>query len=51
MTFFSSVFRSSKVMLTVFSAGLPKRMIPSIPRRIELILAKGPQALHPGLLS
>jgi len=26
-------------------------MIPSIPLRIELILAKEPQALHPGLLS
>jgi hypothetical protein len=38
-------------MLIRFSAGLWKRTIPSSPWRIELILAKGPQAVQPGIVS
>ena len=49
--FSGSVFRSSKVIRIWCSAGLAKLMIPSMPLRIELILAKDPQAVQPGMVS
>lgn len=49
--FSESVFPSSKVIRIRFSAGLAKRMIPSMFLRIELILAKGPQAVQPGIFN
>ena len=48
--FCRSVFRPSKVTRIVCSATIATPMIPSTPLRIELILAKGPHEVQPGMV-